>query len=255
MLDSFLRPTQNKTNKDGGLLRLIACVCMFIDHAGKMLFPQLTWMRMVGRLAFPLFAYGIAVGAAMTRHPRQYIARVAALALVSQPLYAVALGHTNEAMYAVPFAQHPLRALLRRAGLRRERHRPDGGLLPLSGTPGAVLCRLDGIYARLVGGWTRLPALRHGVRHAHIRHARSHARQPADSPQDPNAQMAFLRVLPGAPARFARAGKIFLKKRLTGSGEYDILSLVQKLRLTQSSYNFILGNCVTAAPTTLTRIV
>lgn len=111
MLDSFLRPTQIKTNQDGGLLRLIACVCMFIDHAGKMLFPQLTWMRMVGRLAFPLFAYGIAVGAAMTRHPRQYIARVAALTLVSQPLYAVALGHTNEAMYAVPFARHPLRAL------------------------------------------------------------------------------------------------------------------------------------------------
>ena len=111
MLDSFLRPTQIKTNQDGGLLRLIACVCMFIDHAGKMLFPQLTWMRMVGRLAFPLFAYGIAAGAAMTRHPKQYIARVAALALVSQPLYAVALGHTNEAMYAVPFAQHPLRAL------------------------------------------------------------------------------------------------------------------------------------------------
>lgn len=38
-------------------------------------------------------------------HPR------GALALVSQPLYAVALGHTNNAMYAVPFAQHPLRAL------------------------------------------------------------------------------------------------------------------------------------------------
>ena len=50
-------------------------------------------------------------------------------------------------------------------------------------------------------------------------------------------------------------GKIFLKMMLTDGGEYDILSLVQKLRLTQSSYNFILGNCVTAAPTTLTRIV
>ena len=111
MLDHFLRPTQIKTNQDGGLLRLIACVCMFIDHAGKMLFPHLIWMRLVGRLAFPLFAYGIAVGAAMTRHPQQYIARVAALALISQPLYAVALGHTNNAMYAVPFAQHPLRAL------------------------------------------------------------------------------------------------------------------------------------------------
>ena len=111
MLDRFLRPTQIKTNQDGALLRLIACICMFIDHAGKMLFPQLTWMRLVGRLAFPLFAYGIAVGAAMTKHPQPYITRVAALALVSQPLYAVALGHTNNAMYAVPFAQHPLRAL------------------------------------------------------------------------------------------------------------------------------------------------
>lgn len=111
MLDRFLRPSQLKTNQDGALLRLIACICMFIDHAGKMLFPQLTWMRLVGRLAFPLFAYGIAVGAAMTKHPQPYITRVAALALVSQPLYAVALGHTNNAMYAVPFAQHPLRAL------------------------------------------------------------------------------------------------------------------------------------------------
>ena len=111
MLDRFLRPAQIKTNQDGALLRLIACICMFIDHAGKMLFPQLTWMRLVGRLAFPLFAYGIAVGAAMTKHPQPYITRVAALALVSQPLYAVALGHTNNAMYAVPFAQHPLCAL------------------------------------------------------------------------------------------------------------------------------------------------
>ena len=111
MLDRFLRPAQIKTNQDGGLLRLLACICMFIDHAGKMLFPQLTWMRLVGRLAFPLFAYGIAVGAAMTKHPQQYITRVAALALVSQPLYAVALGHENNAMYAVSFARQPLRAL------------------------------------------------------------------------------------------------------------------------------------------------
>ena len=96
MLDRFLRPAQIKTNQDGALLRLIACICMFIDHAGKMLFPQLTWMRLVGRLAFPLFAYGIAVGAAMTKHPQPYITRVAALALVSQPLYAVALGSAKD---------------------------------------------------------------------------------------------------------------------------------------------------------------
>ena len=50
MFDSLLRPTQIRTNNDAGLLRLIACVCMCIDHAGKMLFPELTWMRLVGRL-------------------------------------------------------------------------------------------------------------------------------------------------------------------------------------------------------------
>ena len=46
MFDSLLRPSQIRTNNDAGLLRLIACVCMCIDHAGKMLFPELTWMRL-----------------------------------------------------------------------------------------------------------------------------------------------------------------------------------------------------------------
>lgn len=224
MLDRFLRPAQLKTNQDGALLRLIACICMFIDHAGKMLFPQLTWMRLVGRLAFPLFAYGIAVGAAMTKHPQPYITRVAALALVSQPLYAVALGHTNNAMYAVPFAQHPLRALYTfyikswetpsillplLLGLLlllciRERkyipalliyvlcerfsgsldygvsgHSADDSVLPLSGISRPVLCGHDGLYAGLGVGWPRLPDIRRSIRHALVRRAGGHARQPA----------------------------------------------------------------------------
>ena len=56
-------PDAVRTNRDTGLIRLIACVCMAVDHAGKMFFPQYTVMRLIGRLAFPLFAYGIAVGA------------------------------------------------------------------------------------------------------------------------------------------------------------------------------------------------
>ena len=103
-------PQQVRTNQDTGLIRLIACLCMCIDHAGKMLFPQLTVMREIGRLAFPLFAYGIAVGTVYTRHPERYRSRVVALALVSQPLYAVALAHENTAMYAFSFARHPVQA-------------------------------------------------------------------------------------------------------------------------------------------------
>ena len=109
-LDRLTCPQQVRTNQDTGLIRLIACLCMCIDHAGKMLFPQLTVMREIGRLAFPLFAYGIAVGAVYTKHPERYLSRVVALALVSQPLYAVALAHENAAMYAVSFTRHPVQA-------------------------------------------------------------------------------------------------------------------------------------------------
>lgn len=109
-LVSLLCPTQVRTNQDTGLIRLIACICMFIDHAGKMLFPQYPVMRLIGRLAFPLFAYGIAVGAVYTRNPERYLTRVVLLALISQPLYAVGLAHENQAMYAIPFRQNPLGA-------------------------------------------------------------------------------------------------------------------------------------------------
>ena len=109
---SLTCPRQVRTNQDTGLLRLIACACMLIDHAGKMLFPQLTVMREIGRLAFPLFAYGIAVGAVFSSHPERYLTRVVAMALLCQPLYAMALGHETAEMYAVSFAAHPLSAAL-----------------------------------------------------------------------------------------------------------------------------------------------
>lgn len=113
MLDSFLRPTQIKTNQDGGLLRLIACVCMFIDHAGKMLFPQYPIMRVIGRIAFPIYAYCVAAGCVYTRNPLNYLKRVTLMALISQPLYAVALAHVSGAMQQISFAEQPLRAALR----------------------------------------------------------------------------------------------------------------------------------------------
>lgn len=109
----FLRlaqPVQVRTNRDTDLIKLLACVFMFIDHAGKMLFPQTPEMRLIGRLAFPMFAYCIAVGAVYTRDPLKYLSRIALLAIVSQPLYALGLAHTNSAMFSIPFAEDPLGA-------------------------------------------------------------------------------------------------------------------------------------------------
>lgn len=109
-LRSLWHPGEVRTNSDTSLLRLIALITMAIDHFGKMCFPQIPEMRLIGRLAFPLFAYGIAVGAVYTKNPKKYLSRIVLLALISQPLYAIGLAHENSAMYAVSFMESPLRA-------------------------------------------------------------------------------------------------------------------------------------------------
>lgn len=43
-------------NHDTGLLGIIAVICMIFDHVGSALLPNVMWLRVVGRLAFPLFA-------------------------------------------------------------------------------------------------------------------------------------------------------------------------------------------------------
>ncbi len=103
-------PSATELNGDGNLLKLIAMLTMFADHAGKMLLPQYRIMRVIGRLAFPIYAYCIAMGCVYTRNPLNYLKRLLALALVTQPIYAVALGHSVSAMYAVSFKADPIAA-------------------------------------------------------------------------------------------------------------------------------------------------
>ena len=54
----------------GNQLKLIALVTMTIDHIGMQLFPRVRLLRIIGRLAFPIFAYMIAEGCRYTRNRR-----------------------------------------------------------------------------------------------------------------------------------------------------------------------------------------
>jgi hypothetical protein len=76
-----------------------------------MFFPQYQVMRIIGRLAFPLYAYCIAVGGVYSKNRIKYLSRILLMGLVSQPFYAVALAHTQPAMYAVRFADNPVGAV------------------------------------------------------------------------------------------------------------------------------------------------
>lgn len=77
-----------------GVLKILALVFMFIDHAGKMLFPQIVEMRMLGRIAFPLYCWCMVVGISYTRSVPKYLGRLMLIGLVSQPIYMVALNHS-----------------------------------------------------------------------------------------------------------------------------------------------------------------
>ena len=82
------------SNTDTNLLKIIAMLSMLIDHMGAAIFPQYRIMRIIGRLAFPIYAYCLAVGCIYTHDMLKYVKRVALIALISQPIYALAL-HPN----------------------------------------------------------------------------------------------------------------------------------------------------------------
>lgn len=76
-----------------GLLKLIALVFMMIDHSGKMVFGNSMDLRLLGRIAFPIYAWCMVVGVSYTRCAPKYLLRLLVLFLVSQPLYMIALDH------------------------------------------------------------------------------------------------------------------------------------------------------------------
>lgn len=99
-------------NSDTELLKLVAMITMLIDHVGKMFFPKYYIMRIIGRMAFPIYAYCIAAGCVFTRNHLKYITRLVALGLIAQPFYVVAMGHTNASMYTVSFSENPIGAVV-----------------------------------------------------------------------------------------------------------------------------------------------
>ena len=79
---------------DGFWLKLLAMVTMLIDHTGMALFPQMPELRLVGRLAFPVYCFLLAEGAAHTSNFGNYLGRLAAFAVISEVPYDLACRNT-----------------------------------------------------------------------------------------------------------------------------------------------------------------
>lgn len=74
----------------GFWLKIIAIVTMLIDHLGYTLFPQHTWMRYIGRIAFPIFCYLITEGFVHTKNVKKYSFRLFLFAIISEIPYDLA---------------------------------------------------------------------------------------------------------------------------------------------------------------------
>lgn len=80
-------------NQDTALLKIVALAFMLVDHLGATIFPGVSELRVLGRIAFPLYAWCLVVGCCKTRDIYRYALRMLALAVLSQPIYMMALGH------------------------------------------------------------------------------------------------------------------------------------------------------------------
>lgn len=82
---------------DRSVLKWIAVLTMVIDHVGAILFPDQIWMRVIGRVAFPVYAYCLAEGFRYTSDYRRYLGRLALFAILSEIPF-------DLAFYGVPFS-------------------------------------------------------------------------------------------------------------------------------------------------------
>ena len=79
---------KNRISQEG--LKIIACLTMLIDHIGATLVP-VTALRLIGRLAFPIYCFLIAEGMAHTRDVKKYGIRLAIGAVLAEVPFDLAI--------------------------------------------------------------------------------------------------------------------------------------------------------------------
>ena len=87
-MDTAKKPKFGLTNNQ---LKIVAMVSMLLDHMGLLFFPDAEIFRILGRIAFPIFAYMIAEGCRYTKNRAKYLGMIGGMAIVFQIVYFVAM--------------------------------------------------------------------------------------------------------------------------------------------------------------------
>lgn len=68
-------------------LKIVAAVSMLIDHTGAVLFPEIIVLRIIGRLAFPVFSFFVYEGFKYTHSKKRYFSRIFGLGILCVAVY------------------------------------------------------------------------------------------------------------------------------------------------------------------------
>lgn len=91
-MPKVVSPTTRVFDFGRDLLKILAIVTMVVDHIGNILYPDLLFLQMIGRLSFPIFAYLIVMGVENTKKPLKYMVTLLVFAVFSQFPYFLAFG-------------------------------------------------------------------------------------------------------------------------------------------------------------------
>ncbi|WP_317366816.1 TraX family protein [uncultured Tyzzerella sp.] len=80
-------------------LKIIALITMFIDHIGSVIFPNHFYIRFIGRLAFPIYAFLISEGLKNTSNIKNYVKDLFILALISELFYDICFNTSINLFY------------------------------------------------------------------------------------------------------------------------------------------------------------
>ena len=73
----------------GSTMKIFACIFMAFDHVGLIFFPGVAIFRILGRLAFPLFAYFIAEGCKYSKNKLRRILTVSGIGILYVLFYLI----------------------------------------------------------------------------------------------------------------------------------------------------------------------
>lgn len=150
----------------GNVLKIAACISMFIDHLGMILFPGVTFLRIVGRIAMPLFAFTFAEGCFYTRRKWRHFFLIFGLGILTSAaqsfLYREVQGNILITFSLSCLLIYSLDAFKRGIFARRVFGASAGGLALVASLAAAVfLCCFSGISVDYGIGGVLLPLTVH----------------------------------------------------------------------------------------------